>query len=134
MMTRIKLLCAGLAAAVLFTGCKAVNDGVSDIGSGVSDLGSNLSSGMSDVESGIGSGVSDAASDADSGIHRDESDLSSDVYKRQNQSVPAYTAERSGSPVPAVRWKFQGNKDACRCGSRWHVPRRSSAGSVRAGS
>lgn len=88
MRTRIKLLCAGLAAAMLFTGCKAVNDGVSDIGSGVSDLGSNLSSGMSDVESDLSSGMSDASSDMSSGTRRDESDLSSDVSREDPSSIP----------------------------------------------
>ena len=109
MMTRIKLLCAGLAAAVLFTGCKAVNDGVSDIGSGVSDLGSNLSSGMSDVESGIGSGVSDAASDANSGIHRDESDLSSDLSDSNHSSTPASSKNESESaPASGALYDISG--------------------------
>lgn len=63
MRNRIKLLCAGLAALFVFTGCKTVNDGVSDIGSGISDLTGDLSSGMSDLESNVSSQLSEAGSD-----------------------------------------------------------------------
>ena len=92
MMTRTRLILAGLAAAVFLTGCKAVNDGVSNIGSGVSDLGSNLSSTVSDVESDISSGVSDAVSDASSDIsseiHRDESAVPPESSKTESESAP----------------------------------------------
>lgn len=104
-MTKRLFLCAGLAAAMLFTSCNAINDGVSDMGSGVSDVTSDLSSGMSDVESDISSGMSDAKSDMESDMSRDESDMneeesryehSSDTSKEESKDAPASGA--SGAP------------------------------------
>ena len=90
------IVCAGLAAAMLLTSCNAVNDGVSDIGSGVSDLTSDLSSGMSDVESDISSGLSDAKSDVESEFSRDDSDVSREESRRE-ESETSKDAPASGA-------------------------------------
>lgn len=95
-MKAMKILCAGLVAAVMFTGCKAVEDGASD-------LGSDISSGISDVESGVSSGMSNLESDVSSGISDGKSDLSSAVSdesdKNNNSSESAPTSGAS-SEVP----------------------------------
>ncbi len=75
----IKILCAGLVAAMMFAGCKTVENGASD-------LGSDISSGISDVESGISSGMSDLGSDISSGISDGKSDLSSDLSDENDKS------------------------------------------------
>lgn len=95
-MTKIRLICAGLAAALLLGGCKTVEDGVSDIGSGVSDLGSNLSSDMSDMESDIRSDMDDTSSKID----REESNLSSEERSdesREESSKPMESEDKSES-------------------------------------
>ena len=103
-MTKRLFLCAGLAAAMLFTSCNAINDGVSDIGSGVSDVTSDLSSGMSDVESDLSSDMSDGRSDADSDMDRDESryDNSSDISREESSKDAPASGAASGAPqLPA---------------------------------
>ena len=99
-MTKRLFLCAGLAAAMLFTSCNAINDGVSDIGSGVSDVTSDLSSGMSDVESDLSSDMSDGRSDADSDMDRDESryDNSSDISREESSKDAPASGASSGAP------------------------------------
>ena len=96
-MKAMKILCAGLVAAMMFTGCNAV-------GNGASDLGSDISSGISDVESGVSSGMSNLESDVSSGISDGKSDLSSAVSdesdKNNNSSESAPTSGAS-SEVPA---------------------------------
>ena len=107
-MTKRFLICVGLAAMMAFTGCSAVNDGVSDIGSGVSDITSDISSGLSDVESDVGSGLSDAQSDIDDGMDRDESDIRDDLTdssdhredSKTSDSAPASGASSEPSAAP----------------------------------
>lgn len=99
-MTKRLFLCAGLAAAMLFTSCNAINDGVSDIGSGVSDVTSDLSSGMSDVESDLSSDLSDGRSDMSSDMSRDESryDNSSDISREESSKDAPASGASSGAP------------------------------------
>ncbi len=106
-MTKHFLICAGLAAMVALTGCSALNDGVSDIGSGVSDVTSDISSGLSDVESDISSGLSDAQSDLDSGLsddgNRGHSGKPADSSEQRDESNTADSAPASGAPsAPAA--------------------------------
>lgn len=96
-MTKRFLICVGLAAMMALTGCNAINDGVSDIGSGVSDVTSDLSSGMSDMESDISSGMSDAKSDMQSDISRNEDEMKESSDMRDESSKPA-SAPASGAP------------------------------------
>ena len=93
----MKILCAGLVAAMMFTGCKAVENGASD-------LGSDISSGISDVESGVSSGMSNLESDVSSGISDGKSDLSSavsDEKNKNNNSSESAPASGASSEVPA---------------------------------
>ena len=97
MRNRIKLLCAGLAALFVFTGCKTVNDGVSDIGSGISDLTGDLSSGMSDLESNVSSELSEAGSDLSSNLSREETDRSDMESSHPESSTSSESAPTSGA-------------------------------------
>lgn len=97
MRNRIKLLCAGLAALFVFTGCKTVNDGVSDIGSGISDLTGDLSSGMSDLESNVSSELSEAGSDLSSDLSREETDRSDMESSHPESSTSSESAPTSGA-------------------------------------
>lgn len=97
MRNRIKLLCAGLAALFVFTGCKTVNDGVSDIGSGISDLTGDLSSGMSDLESNVSSQLSEAGSDLSSDLSREETDRSDMESSHPESSTSSESAPTSGA-------------------------------------
>lgn len=97
MRNRIKLLCAGLAALFVFTGCKTVNDGVSDIGSGISDLTGDLSSGMSDLESNVSSELSEAGSDLSSDLSREETDRSDMERSHPESSTSSESAPTSGA-------------------------------------
>lgn len=97
MRNRIKLLCAGLAALFVFTGCKTVNDGVSDIGSGISDLTGDLSSGMSDLESNVSSELSEADSDLSSDLSREETDRSDMESSHPESSTSSESAPTSGA-------------------------------------
>ena len=97
MRNRIKLLCAGLAALFVFTGCKTVNDGVSDIGSGISDLTSDLSSGMSDLESNVSSELSEAGSDLSSDLSWEETDRSDMESSHPESSTSSESAPTSGA-------------------------------------
>ena len=101
MRNRIKLLCAGLAALFVFTGCKTVNDGVSDIGSGISDLTGDLSSGMSDLESNVSSQLSEAGSDLSSDLSREETDRSDMESSHPESSTSSESAPTSG----ALSWE-----------------------------
>ena len=106
-MTKRLFLCAGLAAAMLFTSCNAINDGVSDIGSGVSDVTSDLSSGMSDVESDLSSDLSDGRSDMSSDMSRDESryDNSSDISREESsKDAPASSVDISSLDNTKQGW------------------------------
>ncbi len=96
-MTKRILLCAGLAAAMLFSSCNMVNDGVSDIGSGVSDLTSDISSGLSDAESDLSSDWSDMQSDASDDMSKEESDRESSEEKRDDD-MSSESAPTSGAP------------------------------------
>lgn len=97
MRNRIKLLCAGLAALFVFTGCKTVNDGVSDIGSGISDLTGDLSSGMSDLESNVSSELSEAGSDLSSDLSREGTDRSDMESSHPESSTSSESAPTSGA-------------------------------------
>lgn len=97
MRNRIKLLCAGLAALFVFTGCKTVNDGISDIGSGISDLTGDLSSGMSDLESNVSSQLSEAGSDLSSDLSREETDRSDMESSHPESSTSSESAPTSGA-------------------------------------
>ena len=97
MRNRIKLLCAGLAALFVFTGCKTVNDGVSDIGSGISDLTGDLSSGMSNLESNVSSELSEAGSDLSSDLSREETDRSDMESSHPESSTSSESAPPSGA-------------------------------------
>ena len=97
MRNRIKLLCAGLAALFVFTGCKTVNDSVSDIGSGISDLTGDLSSGMSDLESNVSSELSEAGSDLSSDLSREETDRSDMESSHPESSTSSESAPTSGA-------------------------------------
>lgn len=97
MRNRIKLLCAGLAALFVFTGCKTVNDGVSDIGSGISDLTGDLSSGMSDLESNVSSELSETGSDLSSDLSREETDRSDMESSHPESSTSSESAPTSGA-------------------------------------
>ena len=98
-MIKRMILCAGLAAAMLLTGCSLFNDGVSDIGSGVSDVTSGISSGLSDMESDLGSDLDRDDRDISSDLSRDESDFrrdESDSDLDRNES--SESAPASGAP------------------------------------
>ena len=98
------LLCAGLAAAMLFSGCNMINDGVSDIGSGVSDLTSDISSGLSDAESDLSSDWSDIRDDVSDDIRDDVSDdIRDDTDReesRQESSDEMRDDDRSSESAP----------------------------------
>ncbi|MGI5893726.1 MAG: polysaccharide deacetylase family protein [Candidatus Merdivicinus sp.] len=104
-MTKRILISLGLVVAMALTGCNAVNDGVSDIGSGVSDLTSDLSSGMSDVESDISSGMSDAKSDMQSDMSKDDMESSDRKDSSESTSAPVSGApsEETGIPEEASK-------------------------------
>lgn len=96
-MKTMKILCAGLVAAMLFTGCKAT-------GNGASDLGSDISSGISKVESGVNSGMSNLESDMNSGISDGKSDLNSttsDKNTDKNHSSESAPVSGASSDVAA---------------------------------